>query len=586
VEAAAKLEVEKERMRTPVAVPQEEEPDELPIPGKEAEVLPVSHEVAIKAHERAVTALGLDPKGSRMVTGSMDGTIKFYDFNGMSEEKNSFRSLEPVEGHMVQAISFGTTGGQLLVICSDSHARIYDREGSSKPIQMSVLGDMYVRDMTQTKGHTQMLTSGQWHPFANENFITSSLDGTIRIWDMNAPPVGMDQRLPSVHVLKILDKRNVCVGGGSGKLGGCHPCCCTYSPADAKKIAGGCSDGSVQIFFDKQRYQKPDRILRQAHTAAVTDVTFLCEGGNDSLMVTRSLDSTMKVWDCRMLSDAKGPVKVFENLSNNSEKGSACTSSDGRYIATGTTIHKGAFGTATVRVFDAKDFSLVKSLDFGQRSALRLAWPKDLNQLVVGTGTGEVVMLYSPFSSKKGALHFVGRKAKTKSAMALEHTAGDGPVFNMTDKDDIQRFYQTGHGNMARIRKIEARQAQKTITPVRPPANDGATGALSDTAAFAAMALKAGAKRLNLQNASGQEKDAQKALLKYADKGSVKEGTLVDNAYKGTQPEKILDWSVDESEGDKRMQTSADGNFCRKCGQKVCRCMDYSTWGQKRPRTG
>lgn len=32
-----------------------------------------------------------------------------------------------------------------------------------------------------------------------------------------ADPVGMDQVLPCVHVLKTVDKRNVCVGGGSGK---------------------------------------------------------------------------------------------------------------------------------------------------------------------------------------------------------------------------------------------------------------------------------------------------------------------------------------------------------------------------------
>jgi len=184
--------------------------------------------------------------GSRMVTGSMDGNIRYWDFNGMnSEDKSSFRSLEPVEGHMVQAVSFGTTGGSVLVVSSDSSARIYDREGTTKVLQSTVKGDMYVRDMQHTQGHTQMLTDGQWHPFRTEFFLTSSLDGTLRIWDMNARPVGMDQQLPSVHVLKTLDKRGVCVGGSACRHGGLYPCCCTYSPVDAKKIVGGCSDGSV-----------------------------------------------------------------------------------------------------------------------------------------------------------------------------------------------------------------------------------------------------------------------------------------------------------------------------------------------------
>ncbi|CAJ1330765.1 unnamed protein product, partial [Effrenium voratum] len=90
-----------------------EEPDELPEPGKELEVIPVTHEVAVPCYEnKAVTAIGLDPKGSRMITGGLDGTCKFFDFHGMSEAKEAFRSLEPVEGKMVHSLSFSTTGGQ------------------------------------------------------------------------------------------------------------------------------------------------------------------------------------------------------------------------------------------------------------------------------------------------------------------------------------------------------------------------------------------------------------------------------------------------------------------------------------------
>ncbi|CAK9052166.1 WD repeat-containing protein 70 [Durusdinium trenchii] len=89
------------------------EPDELPEPGKELEVIPVTHEVEIPCHEKAVTAIGLDPKGSRMITGGLEGTLKFFDFHGMSEAKDAFRSVEPVVGKMVHAVSFSPTGGQV-----------------------------------------------------------------------------------------------------------------------------------------------------------------------------------------------------------------------------------------------------------------------------------------------------------------------------------------------------------------------------------------------------------------------------------------------------------------------------------------
>jgi len=535
--------------------------------------LPVSHEAVLQAHEKAVTALSLDPKGSRMVTGSMDGSIKYYDFNGMAEDKNAFRSLDPVEGHMVQALSFSTTGGILLAVCSDAHARIYDRDGSAKPIQSTVKGDMYVRDMTHTKGHTQMLTGGMWHPFHQDQWMTCSLDGTLRLWDLNASPVGMDQVLPSVHVLKTLDKRNVCVGGASGKGGGLYPTCCAYSPSDAKKMVGGCSDGSVQLFFEKARYQKPDRILRTAHTAALTDVTFVQEGTQSNLMVTRSLDDTVKVWDCRALSDAKGPVKAFYDIKADNEKAGVCASPDGRFIAAGTPYQKNTpMGEATIQVYDVKTLQHVKRVSFEQRSPIVFKWPAELNQLIVGCRNGDVAMLYNPQLSKKGALHFVGKAPK---ARAKAQDVEGAPVFNMTDRDDIKKFYATGHGNMFKIRRHEARQAQKTITPARPPpGGEGTAGAQGDGAAFAAAVLKAGAKQLNLNNTRTNLEDSQKALLKYQDKAS-KDPILVGRAYKNSG-EQVLDWSADVSEGDKRMNQANSGDFCRKCGQKVCRCVDYS----------
>lgn len=611
-EALAREEAEQEAEEAAASAPkpdtsgrrgdaQVDEDDDVPLPGQEKFALPVSHECIIKASERPVTAISFDPKASRMVTGGLDGIVRYYDFNGMTEEKLPFRQVEPVpeQGQHIQALSFGATGGFVLVILSDSHARIYDRDGGSKMIQSTVKGDMYVRDMSHTKGHTQMLTSGFWHPWHQDQWVTSSLDGTLRLWDLTAHPVGMDQVLPSVHVLKCLDKRGVCTGGTMGRLGGLHPTCCTISPADGKKIVAGCSDGSVQLFFEKPRYQKPDKILRTAHSAPVTDISFVGvgrSGGVDNMMVTRALDDTMKVWDCRMLSDAKGPVKTWTDLPCANERTGVCTSPDGRYIVTGTSFEKGAaMGNATVRVYDAKDFSHARTLDFGQKSCIRCKWPEEINQLVVGTSTGEVVMLYSPFSSKKGALHFIGRKAKKLESHQLE-AAGETLIFNMTDKDDIKKFWSTGHGNMMKMRRTEARAGNKELAPTLPPGvKQGTMKPQSDGMAFAALALKAGAKRLNLNSTrtGSNATDAQKTLLSYQEKIEKKghQMSLMGEAYHIAQDaasdKHKIDWTDDVSEGDRRMMEKMKGDYCRSCGQKVCRCVDYSKYGisAKKPRT-
>jgi WD40 repeat protein len=42
---------------------------------------------------------------------------------------------------------------------------------------------MYLRDLKNTKGHVAGCTHGQWHPTDRHTAMTSSTDGTVRVWD-------------------------------------------------------------------------------------------------------------------------------------------------------------------------------------------------------------------------------------------------------------------------------------------------------------------------------------------------------------------------------------------------------------------
>lgn len=61
--------------------------------------------------------------------------------------------------------------------------QIYDRDGLT--LGEFVKGDMYIRDLKNTKGHICGLTSGEWHPKNRETILTSSEDGSLRLWDVN-----------------------------------------------------------------------------------------------------------------------------------------------------------------------------------------------------------------------------------------------------------------------------------------------------------------------------------------------------------------------------------------------------------------
>jgi WD40 repeat protein len=52
-------------------------------------------------------------------------------------------------------------------------------------------GDMYIRDVLKTLGHTATINSGCFHPDMSDIFFTCSDDGTVRLWDMTKKLYGV-----------------------------------------------------------------------------------------------------------------------------------------------------------------------------------------------------------------------------------------------------------------------------------------------------------------------------------------------------------------------------------------------------------
>jgi hypothetical protein len=79
--------------------------------------LPMAQSITLQGHTKRVSALAIDPAGSRCCTGSYDQHAKFWDFNGMNKSLQAFRTVEPWEGHQVRAASYAPSGGFLLIAC-------------------------------------------------------------------------------------------------------------------------------------------------------------------------------------------------------------------------------------------------------------------------------------------------------------------------------------------------------------------------------------------------------------------------------------------------------------------------------------
>lgn len=73
---------------------------------------------------QVVSALAIDHSGSRVLTGSYDYTVRMYDFQGMNSKLQSFRQLEPFEGHQVRSLSWSPTADRFLCVTGSAQAKV------------------------------------------------------------------------------------------------------------------------------------------------------------------------------------------------------------------------------------------------------------------------------------------------------------------------------------------------------------------------------------------------------------------------------------------------------------------------------
>lgn len=76
--------------------------------------------------QQVVSALAVDHTGSRVLSGSYDYTVRMYDFQGMNSRLESFRQLEPSEGHQVRNLSWSPSADRFLCVTGSAQAKVVD----------------------------------------------------------------------------------------------------------------------------------------------------------------------------------------------------------------------------------------------------------------------------------------------------------------------------------------------------------------------------------------------------------------------------------------------------------------------------
>lgn len=478
--------------------------------------VPLSNEIVLKGHTKVVSALAIDHSGSRVLSGSYDYTVRMYDFQGMNSKLQSFRQLEPFEGHQVRSLSWSPTADRFLCVTGSAQAKIFDRDGLT--LGEFVKGDMYIRDLKNTKGHITGLTGGEWNPKSKETILTSSEDGSLRIWDVSdftsqkqviKPKLSRPGRIPVTA------------------------CAWDY---EGKRIVGGIGNGSIQIWSVKPGWgSRPDMYVEKGHTDDITGLKFSTDG---LILLSRSMDSTLKVWDLRQM---KSPLKTFEGLPNHYAQTNAAFSPDEQLILTGTSVEKEATGGGLLCFFNRRKLELVSRVGISPTySVIRCAWHPKINQVFATVGDkkeGGTHILYDPSISQRGALVCVARAPRKKSIEDFEvqpviHNPHALPMF----RDQPSR---------KREREKALKDPMKSHKPELPMTGPGHGGRVGTTkgSLLTQYLLKQG----GLIKETWMDEDPREAILKYADVAA-KEPKFIAPAYAETQPEPVFEKSDSEEE--------------------------------------
>lgn len=366
----------------------------------------------------------------------------------MDSRHRHFKSIEVVENYPVTSVSHSPSGDKMVVSTGSSAPKVFDREGAE--IITFVKGDMYIRDLSNTKGHLMEVTCVQWHPTDKNTIISSSIDGSVRVWDLLGDATF--GKLCNKHVLKI---RGVT---GTNRVGAMS---CCYAP-NGLKIIGGASDGTVHIWNHKKVYSKADVILRlnsfavgggtvNAKASSVNmafnntsstpvNVTSVTMSGDNKTLAARYDDGRIALWDVTKPKNA--PLKTIWDMHNAYPTANAEFSPDGSLLLCGTTAAKQATGTGTDNKSSSSVAAAVGSMGppvpknnqagdkprsdksrlyfyevsgdsvqpvmhiaiVANASVTMVKWQAATNQIYCCVSTGFVRVLYDPLMSKKGAL--------------------------------------------------------------------------------------------------------------------------------------------------------------------------------------
>lgn len=504
-------------------------------------------------HTKCVTSMAMDPAGSRLVTGSNDYTLQMYDFGGMDASHRPFMEIHSSssseEGQFpLSDVHYSPSGDKIVVATTSSCVKVFNRDGQE--LIHCIKGDVYVADMSQTRGHVQSVTACQWHPHIKDVFLTTSLDGSARLWDVAKGKFSFEKRLICSFVYKIKNVKN---GQRTSVL------CLCYHPG-GRQFAIGTSCGSIQIWnccraaASNKSKLRPERYITNAHGGVGIPVTSVVYSPNGELLASRAgesqeRDDSVRLWDVTEGNKTNNsePIRIIPHVSTIYETSNTAFSPDGKVLCVGgggspivTNTDRSSYAAIPKRQ-DTEGFINFYNISKDDPKAskvlepvfhmkmpstiVKVLWHPKLNQIICGASDGTVRVLYDPNHSKKGVLLSSVKSVKQKNALErlLLERRDPQPITNIFTPNALPMF-RDPEKDTKRKRDLERMDPVKTKRPEAPTTSKHLAGGRSSVSInFQQFVVQSTIKNKNIAG-----KDPREELFKYQEGKSI-----VERAYAG-----------------------------------------------------
>jgi WD40 repeat protein len=283
----------------------------------------LTNSAILKGSTGAVSSVSFSPDGSRIVSGSANGTVRVWDSQTGNPIGNPM--TEPSE---VNSVSFSPNGSRIVSGSANGTVRVWN----------ATSGEL----LTTLEGHIARVFSVSFSPNGSR-IVSGSADSTVRVWNSHTgnpigDPIRHDKFVSSVSFSpdgsRIVsgswdDKVRVwdAVSGGLLKTLVGHTSyvfSVSFSP-DGSRIVSGSGDKTVRVWNSHT-----GALIRTltGHTDWVISVSFSPDGSH---IVSGSADKTVRVWDVvsgGLLSTLVGHTDVVYSVSFSPE-GSRIVSGSG-----------------------------------------------------------------------------------------------------------------------------------------------------------------------------------------------------------------------------------------------------------------